>query len=346
LKNQHGQTLVQVMIAAAIMGVIAMAFASMIVAETRQNRGLAEKLAAMDFQQQLTRTFADGSLCTSLLAPTGAPVTFNLPSGGGNLATPLSLNLAFTSVPISASSPKTPLVTASTVVSPISPTLFAAAAPSTFQVTNIIGANNGTTGTFTASFQVNFDQTKLVQPLRPATTQISLQTTGGAVGTQTITGCTSASGPPNSVTCSCPSSVTAANGQVTFTGPPAAIAFYLSAVQNGYAMYGPQMLGEVPSAGTHNGKCTSIPGASMSGNTISGSGNSKGQTIGSTSFTLPSTLSCALVPNLPLGPFGIVAPLGYNNSQLDPNSDVLYQPPTVVGNPPTKNGCSCPGTLP
>ena len=72
-------------------------------------------------------------------------------------------------------------------VSPISNSLVAAP-NNTFQITNIVGTSNGATGAYSATFQVNFNQSKLVSPIHPASTQISLQTTSSG-STQTITAC-------------------------------------------------------------------------------------------------------------------------------------------------------------
>ncbi len=160
---------------------------------------LKEKLGITDFQQQLTRAFADDTLCTSLLAGS-SPATFNIPSGGATTASPASITLTMGAAPASipvSTVPSAPiLATAGGAISLVSTTLVAAA-PQPFQLTNIVGSSNGTTGTFTANFQVNIDETKLVRALKPPATMIFLQTSGGVTGTQTITGCSGATKPRN-----------------------------------------------------------------------------------------------------------------------------------------------------
>lgn len=191
-KSQSGQSIVQVLVAAFIMGIVLFSSMSMLRLQTRETRALEEKLGVIDIQQQLSRSFSDGSLCSTILTPPfsgSTAVTFTVPTGGATPTNPVSQNLNLTYIPISVTSQTSPLVSANKAVSINSSTLIAADAPNTFQLTNIIGSSNGTTGTFTANIQINFDQSKLVRPLKPASTPITLLTTGGITGPQTITSC-------------------------------------------------------------------------------------------------------------------------------------------------------------
>ena len=197
--NQRGQSLIEVMTSVGIMALISMGMVSMFTYQNKEVTSLKEKLGITDFQQQLTRAFADGTLCTSLLAG-ASPARFNIPIGGATATSPASITLTMSAAPASipvSTLPSAPtLATAGGAISLVSTTLVAAA-PQPFQLTNIVGSSNGTTGTFTANFQVNIDDTKLVRALKPPATMISLQTSGGVTGTQTITGCSGATKPRN-----------------------------------------------------------------------------------------------------------------------------------------------------
>lgn len=193
LLNERGQSLIQVIFSAAIMAVIMLAFASMIASQVKETHALTEKLAVIDFQQQLSRSFLDGSLCTAIMTPPFSgvsPVTFTVPAGGAVPTSPLSFDLIYTSIPISSILLTSPLASAGNPISPIAPTVVAM--PKPFAITEIIGSSTGTNGSFSANFQVSFVKEKVVRQLRPASTKIVLVTTGGVTGTQTITGCRTA----------------------------------------------------------------------------------------------------------------------------------------------------------
>jgi len=169
LKNESGQSLIQVIISAAIMGVIMLAFASMIASQVKETHALSEKLAVIDFQQQLSRSFIDGSLCTAIMTPPFSgvsPLTFTVPTGGAPPTSPLSLDLPYTSIPISSVLLTTPLATAGVPISPSFPSVVARPT-NTFAIKDIIGASDGTSGYFLANFLVSFDEKKLVRALRP-----------------------------------------------------------------------------------------------------------------------------------------------------------------------------------
>jgi len=98
--NQRGQSLVQILIGVAIMGIMMIAFATMTANQSREASALAQKLAAMDFQQQLTRTFSDGTLCTSLLTlPTAR--TFDSTNALLGSPNPPIITLTNTYIPVS-----------------------------------------------------------------------------------------------------------------------------------------------------------------------------------------------------------------------------------------------------
>lgn len=171
LANQRGQSLVQVLISIGLMGILMASFATMTANQSRETQALSEKLAAMDFQQQLIRSFADGKVCTSLLN------NLTLNTSG------MVLNV--TGIPVSTTAPPGSLAKAGQAPSPLSSTLVVDA-NNPFQVTNIASAG---TNLYSGVFQVGFDKTRLVRALQPAQTQITITTNGGT----TITGCQSTS---------------------------------------------------------------------------------------------------------------------------------------------------------
>ena len=165
------------------MGILLLATMSLIVNQNTEIRVLKEKLGETDFEQQFIRSFADGTVCASLLHGLNFDST-NAVAGSTN---PPTITLPNTSIPINTTPSAPALATAGQPLSPISPS-FVAAPTQTFQVTHIVGSSSGGVGNYTATFQVNYDQTKVVRSLHPATTQISFQTTS-AGSTQTITSC-------------------------------------------------------------------------------------------------------------------------------------------------------------
>lgn len=67
LQNQKGQSIVQVLVSIAIMGILLVAMTSMQTTMSRENRALSEKLAALDLERVVTQSLAHTSVCTSLL---------------------------------------------------------------------------------------------------------------------------------------------------------------------------------------------------------------------------------------------------------------------------------------
>lgn len=186
--NQRGQSIIQVLISIGLMSILMAAFATMMANQSKESQALAEKIAWADFQQQLSRTFTDGALCTSLIGTMKFDST-NAIQGSKNQPT---ITLSNTSIPISSLPNAPPLVTAGQPASSISSTLIVASV-NPFQVTNIVGSSAGGVGYFTGVFQVNFDKKPLIRALKPAQATIGIQTTSSG-NTQTIIGCQSTGG--------------------------------------------------------------------------------------------------------------------------------------------------------
>lgn len=169
---------------------ITMAIIGITAKQARENTAMSEKLASNDFQQQLSRVFADGSVCTGLLTdPTAFPggATFDSTHAVAQDPAKPTINLPQTKIPVSTDASAPDLVVQGGKISPLSTTVIVGPAPS-FQITNLVGSVNAGVGTFTGVFQVNYDETKLVRSMKPAMLQVMLKTTASGT-TQTVTKC-------------------------------------------------------------------------------------------------------------------------------------------------------------
>lgn len=110
-----GMSIIEVLVAAAIMSVVGMAFMTMISSQQKETRALSEKLAQLDMQKLLIASLANGSICTAELASN----TFN-PSGPYKIDTTTlatqNFNLASLHASANASAPT--LVATNEAVSP------------------------------------------------------------------------------------------------------------------------------------------------------------------------------------------------------------------------------------
>jgi Tfp pilus assembly protein PilV len=92
LNNSRGQSLIQVLVAAALGVVVMLVIATTQVNQNRENQALNEKMAATDFQQQMLRSFSDGTVCTRLLT-TPTALTFDSTHAVSGDPNPPTLNL-------------------------------------------------------------------------------------------------------------------------------------------------------------------------------------------------------------------------------------------------------------
>lgn len=186
LKNARGQALVQTMVAAAVGLIVIMAMSSSQYSISRENRGMAEKLASIDLFRNITSTLSSSANCSALFTQSnialgslqlpvqitaGSPVTLSLNSipqvvttqgynGNSGLASPLSATLTV-----------------------LSATPQAANIPPGIQLT-VTGSNP-----YTGTLSVNFDQSKLVHPLHNLVfNNVSLTTTNGALSGCSLVG--------------------------------------------------------------------------------------------------------------------------------------------------------------
>jgi type II secretory pathway pseudopilin PulG len=76
VRNERGQSLVQILVAVGLMGILMAAFAQMMTNQMRETKALSEKLASLDLEKLLIAALADGSVCGHVLN-NPAPLTFD-----------------------------------------------------------------------------------------------------------------------------------------------------------------------------------------------------------------------------------------------------------------------------
>jgi hypothetical protein len=185
--GHSGQSIVQVLVASAIMGIILAAMVSMQVNQNRETRALTEKLSALDLQRTLTEWLSNTSTCNMIFAAS------NLVNSG---------SMTFDATAVSPQSPHViPLFQIpNTGAGPAVATAGATASflTNTLRLLPANGLSSGVqiavNGATTALLQINFDPAGLVRPIHSLQLPITLATAGPASATQ-ITGC---SGKPTS----------------------------------------------------------------------------------------------------------------------------------------------------
>lgn len=189
--NASGQSLVQTLIAVAIMGILAVGMMSIMNYQNTAINGATQKLAAMDLQQLLTASLADGSVCKYVLNNPNV-LTFNTtqPLPQSIVLTNPAPNTAalYTSLsPNPAPAPAPPYIPdpiaaqVGQAASPLTPTLI---------VNKIeLVINSGALGNYLGTWTLSFDSSKLVRPLRPVTVQTALNVNESTPTAAFITGC-------------------------------------------------------------------------------------------------------------------------------------------------------------
>lgn len=184
LANSRGQTLIQVMIAGAIAGIIIMTMVTAQTAMTRQAAQMSEKMASLDLQRTITMTLASPGACNLMLTDS-PPAAFN----------PTSINaktvpaMKFTKVPLSgtAGSPSVVAVSGTTPASPMSNTVFV----KNIEIKDLAcvpGPCSATSHAFSGNLTVELDQSRLVMALAPLKFPVTFSSTGGS-GSQTLKTC-------------------------------------------------------------------------------------------------------------------------------------------------------------
>ena len=179
IKNQRGQSLIQIVISIGIMGIVMAGFASMMSIQSKETRSLTEKLAALDLQKILTSALADGSVCQYVLNNPSV-LTFN--STLVSLATPQTVII---STPLYAS------VSGGVPGPPIAQVLQQASSFSNTLIINSISLSitSGSGSSYIGNWVVEFDNTKTVRAIKPATISTTLIADTSTPTAARITGC-------------------------------------------------------------------------------------------------------------------------------------------------------------
>ena len=161
--NQHGFSILEVLIALGIMGVVSAGLMTLVVNMQKESRAIAEGIAARDLAQTLIRTLGDGSVCEYLLTK---PVVLKFNSTAVSPTTPQTLT---PTLPIYSTITPAP----GPIVAQVGAQ--ASAYSSTLVVSSInLQITNGVGNSFTGNWVINFDPTKSVRPIRPVTVTASI----------------------------------------------------------------------------------------------------------------------------------------------------------------------------
>jgi len=213
-QNQRGQGLVSALVGIAIAGILAVTVTSILVMQSKESRALAEKMAALDLQRVVISTLSNSMSCNALFAPSNVSVPTSK-SGGGNKGTgnivsgvvSTVINVANAALTFNANliNPKNPhifsvqqipgiggaaaIISAGEKVSPSSNTLYLLPSDGAKPGIQII-----VTSATTAILRLNFDQSRLIHPIRSLEFPLNIQTSGTPTQT-TIQGCSNTNSP-------------------------------------------------------------------------------------------------------------------------------------------------------
>lgn len=163
-RYESGFSLIESLVAVAIMGIVSAAVASMFVTMQSENRALAENLAARDLTQSLLRSLGDGNVCQYLLTK---PVALTFDSTQVAAGKPQKMT------------PSLPLYASYNAGVP-GPIVAQIGAPASAYARSLvinsidlqIDAVAG--GTYTGHWMIGFDNTKTVHPVKAVSITASL----------------------------------------------------------------------------------------------------------------------------------------------------------------------------
>lgn len=187
--NQSGQSLVQVLVSFAIMGIVITAMTTMFNNLNRESKATTEKLGVLDLEKVLIASFADGSACLySLKNPT--PLTF-VSTSPMSVTNPLVVPLASTpGNPAKLYASHNP--TSPTPLGPVIAQVGQNASPyaSSLVVKSIALELTGISGTTVSGrWRIDFDETKLVRSIKPAYVSVTLKADLTNPAAATFNGC-------------------------------------------------------------------------------------------------------------------------------------------------------------
>lgn len=161
-RNDKGMSLVEVLVAVAIMGFLAFALTTQIIAQQRESKALAEKLGALDLQQFLLSILSNGSVCSfQLTDPSQAGFRSTNVINSESLPTQ---KIVLQRILMQPNSGSQVLVQVGEAASPISPHLTV----SSIEIDSIEGSGDFFTAQFVVS--LNSQGPRQLKPLRVRTT--------------------------------------------------------------------------------------------------------------------------------------------------------------------------------
>lgn len=160
IKNEVGFSLVEVITALGILGIVSIQVASMLSNQNKEVRGITESLAAQDLYKDLIRSSADSNICKYMLKS----VEFD--SQEVLMGKPVKISMGDKPIYASMTGPDTPgiiLTKKGSQASSYSPTLYVKEI--SFEI--LSGTVSDKHGVFKANWVVDFEQDKSVRPNRP-----------------------------------------------------------------------------------------------------------------------------------------------------------------------------------
>lgn len=191
INSQNGMSIVEVMIAIGIMGIMAAGMASLQSGQMKEAKAVGEQLASLELQRTLTQVIASGAVCqfifndsanSSGLSATPPNATFTIPA-----TYPLANAFTLTKIPSTASATSPVAAQVNQVASSYSNSLTVASIA--VDITGV-GANNQ----FNANLIVSFNAPSArpgspVRQIKPISLPVILQSTVSG-STATVTNCT------------------------------------------------------------------------------------------------------------------------------------------------------------
>jgi Tfp pilus assembly protein PilV len=190
LKNERGESLIQVMIAAAIAFIVIAAVTSIMANQQKQISQTNQKLASLDLLRVVSTALADTPACTYMITQPPQPAFDPLAVGTANSPVFNLQRIPSTSLP---GGPIAIKVSSTESASPLSNSLFVQSI-TVGDLSCGTAACTATSNTFSANVTVTFDSAKLITQLHPLKFPILFHTTGPA-NSQSIANCGGGSAP-------------------------------------------------------------------------------------------------------------------------------------------------------
>jgi hypothetical protein len=176
MKNQRGQSIMQVLVSVGLLGIVMMAMASMMSSLYKENKVLTEKIAANDLKRVITSTLST-SACSLLVTKSG------------NVAAGSSLTFPAATFPVTINLNAIPASGTADVVSLTNP--MASTLSNTLRIQTTNGIQLRILDATTAHLIVNFDPTSTIQQMRDLSFPLTYSSTVSG-SNRTIDGCLSA----------------------------------------------------------------------------------------------------------------------------------------------------------